>query len=178
MADEQYELLPHQLLSDLKYDVEALKKKLTQPDSKANELILEIESLKDSIHELHGIFKKALEKTDEEDVYKTIRNLNSRIDAVVSQNETIAKGMIAISDKLEDFMGKHPNPGMSRPMPMNTEIRPPQHSMGPPAFPGPGRIAPGPQMGPPSPPGPGGVDLPPPPRMGGDKKKSIGGMFR
>ena len=44
MADEEYEILPHQLLSDLKYDVEALKKKLSQPDAKANELILEIES--------------------------------------------------------------------------------------------------------------------------------------
>ena len=39
MAEAEYEILPHQLLSDLKYDVEALKKKLDQPDSKANELI-------------------------------------------------------------------------------------------------------------------------------------------
>ena len=40
---QEYEILPHKLISDLKYDVEALKKKLTQPDAKANELILEIE---------------------------------------------------------------------------------------------------------------------------------------
>jgi hypothetical protein len=173
MADEQYELLPHQLLSDLKYDVEALKKKLTQPDSKANELILEIESLKDSIHELHGIFKKALEKTDEEDIYKAIK----RIDEVVSQNETIAKGMIAISDKLEDFMSKQGSPGMARPKPISSpEMRPPQHSMGPPPPPGPGRVAPHPPMGPP---GPGGIDMPPPPpRMEGDKKRSLGGLFK
>ena len=61
MADDEYEILPHQLLQDLKYDVEALKKKLTQPDTKSNELILEIESLKDSVHDLNDIFKKALE---------------------------------------------------------------------------------------------------------------------
>ena len=62
MAEEEYEILPHQLLSDLKYDVEALKKKLTQPDNKINELILEIESLKDSIHELNIVFEKALQE--------------------------------------------------------------------------------------------------------------------
>lgn len=106
MADEDYEILPHQLLADLKYEVEALKKKLTQPDAKVNELILEIESLKDSIHELNVVFEKALQETKEEDISKIIRTINERMEAVVSQNETIAKGMIAISDKLDDFMQK------------------------------------------------------------------------
>ena len=110
MADQNYEILPHQLLEDLKYDVEALKKKLSEPEDKTNELILEIETLKDSIHELNDIFQKALEETHEEDIYKSISALNERIDNVISQNETIAKGMIAISDKLEDFMGKSQTP--------------------------------------------------------------------
>ena len=65
MAEEEYEILPHQLLSDLKTEVEALKKKLTQPDAKANELILEIESLKDSVHELNVVFEKAMEEMKE-----------------------------------------------------------------------------------------------------------------
>jgi len=104
MADTEYEILPHQLLNDLKYDVEALKKKLTEPDAKSNELILEIESLKDSIHELTIIFQKALEETKEEDSHLIIKKLNEKIQSVVSQNETIARGMVAISDKLEEFM--------------------------------------------------------------------------
>ena len=58
MAEDDYEILPHQLLADLKYDIEALKKRLSQPDSKMQELILEIESLKDSIHELNTVFKR------------------------------------------------------------------------------------------------------------------------
>ena len=105
---ENYEILPHKLLEDLKFDVEALKKKLTEPEAKTNELILEIETLKDSIHELNGIFSKALEHAKEEDAFKAIQRLNERIDTIVTQNETIAKGMIAISDKLETFM-KHQN---------------------------------------------------------------------
>ncbi len=102
-----YEILPHQLLEDLKFDVEALKKKLTEPEAKANELILEIETLKDAVHELNNVFNKALEHSKEEDAFKAIQRLNERIDTVVTQNETIAKGMIAISDKLEDFMHKN-----------------------------------------------------------------------
>mgnify|MGYP002640174927 CR=1 FL=1 len=104
MAGDDYEILPHNLLEDLKYDVEALKKKLQEPDTKTNELILEIESLKDSIHELNEVFKKALEVSSDEDVFKAVNNLNERIDAVVTQNETIARGMIAISDKVDQFI--------------------------------------------------------------------------
>ena len=104
MAGNDYEILPHSLLEDLKYDVEALKKKLQEPETKTNELILEIESLKDSIHELHEVFKKALDTTADEDVFAAVKNLNERIDAVVTQNETIARGMIAISDKVDQFI--------------------------------------------------------------------------
>jgi hypothetical protein len=104
MADKNFEILPHRLLEDLKFDVEALKKKLTEPDSTSEQLILEIESLKDSIHDLNSIFGKALEHTKEEDVFIAIKKLNERIDTVVTQNETIARGMIAISDKVEEFV--------------------------------------------------------------------------
>ncbi len=101
---EDYDILPHKLMQDLQTDVELLKKKLTEPETKMNELILEIETLKDSIHELTTVFDKALSDTKDEDVYSTITQLNNRLDSVITQNETIAKGMIAISDKVEDFV--------------------------------------------------------------------------
>jgi len=160
MTDAEYEILPHQLLQDLKYDVEALKKKLTAPDAKSNELILEIESLKDSIHELNGIFAKALEQTKDEDLGKTVQALNERLQTVVSQNETIAKGMIAISDKLEQFM--HSTPKVL-PQPQM------KHTMGPPQMEG-QRMAPPPQPD---------TDFPPPPPSGShEKKKLISGIFK
>lgn len=166
MADEEYEILPHQLLQDLKYDVESLKKKLTQPDKKAEELILEIESLKDSIHELTVIFQKALEETKEENLTAVVKTVNERLEAVVSQNETIAKGMIAISDKVEDWMSKQAS------LP-RTEVRPAglQHTMGAPPMQG-SRMAPMPMMGPsgmPAPP----FGMPPPPPGPGKKRTGL-----
>lgn len=164
MADDEYEILPHKLLSDLKYDVDALKDKITKPDAKANELILEIESLKDSIHELTTVFEKALEQTKEEDAGKTISTISEKLKTVVAQNETIAKGMIAISEKLEDFMSKQsshvgPSPQMRAPA---------QHSMGMPQSSMP-RMAPRPELE--TPPMPKGMPPPPP-----GKKRN--GLFR
>ncbi len=175
MADEDYEILPHKLLSDLKYDVEALKTKLTSPDSKTNELILEIESLKDSIHELNVVFEKALEQTKEEDGDKTIHSLNEKLKTVVMQNETIAKGMIAISDKLEDFMASQTSPMQGQ---MQTQMRSPmprvpvQHSMGMPPTEM-ARMAPRPEFEAPPAAMSGDDDFPPPP----PRKKMRSGLF-
>jgi len=163
MANEEYEILPHKLLEDLKYDVEALKKKLSQPDAKMNELLLEVEGLKDSIHDLNEIFKKALEETKGEDPANMMTVVSEKLQAVVAQNETIAKGMIAISDKLEDFMNKQS--GLSpRPPVGGAPIR---HNMsGPQPYPGTARMAPPPQMDVGN-----DMDLPPPPP--GNKRRGL-----
>src|SRR3989344_5315569 len=103
------EHLPHSLIVDLKHDVEALKKSLSHPDTKAHELILEIESMKDAVHQLNAIFNKALKEMKDEDITKTIQAITEKLNAVANQNETIAQGMVALSDKLDNFMGRQMN---------------------------------------------------------------------
>lgn len=183
MDNDDYEILPHQLLADLKSEVEGLKKKLTQPDAKANELMLEMESLKDSLNELTTIFQKALEDVKQEgDVSVQMKNLNNRIDNVVSQNEIIAKGMIAISDKLEDFIAKQKQASlMSPPIISQPSMNTPsvQHTMGMPMMdsnmprmaPMPSMELPPLQMQPSN-----DLDFPPPPPGFGARKR--GGLFK
>jgi hypothetical protein len=156
MADD-YEIIPHKLLSDLKYDVEALQKKLTQPDSKAEELLLELEQVKTATHDLTTVFTKALEEVKEEgDLPKKLDIITEKLEAVISQNETIAKGMIAISDKVEDFISHAGGPAPT-PQPRGPPV---QHNMGlPPSM---GKVAPFPG------------NMPPPPPPGGKKR---GGIF-
>ena len=176
MTNEDYEILPHKLLSDLKFEVEALKKKLTRPDAKANELILEIESMKDSIHELNVIFEKAMDEMKDEDSSKSLKNIKEKLNTVITQNETIARGMIAISDKLEEFMKSNARKPVT-PIPVySQQSQSIQHTMGPPS-PGPSRVAPTPM------PVTASVDMndnfpPPPPKMGGSKKRKLGGLFK
>ena len=164
-----HKTLSHEALSDIKYDVDALKKRIHHPESQAQELILEIESLKDSVHELNGIFKKALTEVKEDDVSKTLKVITERLEAVVTQNETIAKGMVAISDKLEDFMhAQGVNPISARPVSG-------RHTMGAPSMPGPSRMAPAPQVASPPMPSPSlGGDMPPPPPVFSEKSKKLG----
>jgi hypothetical protein len=182
MTDENYDLLPHKLLADLKEDVDSLRKKMNEPDQKINELILEIESMKDSINDLNTIFQKALAQTKDADPHQIIKVLAQRTETVLNQNETIAKGMVAISDKLEDWMETQ-HQVVNKPMPQHAPIAQqqqqmappqmgtPQHSMGPPEMPG-NRTAPMPSMEP-----QGTVDMPPPPPSS-SKKKIIGGLFK
>lgn len=162
---EDYEILPHQVLQDLKGEVEQLKKRLMQPDAKMNELILEIESMKDSIHELHAVFQKALDEAKGEDVSTTIRTLKEKVENVVSQNETIAKALIAISDKIDDFTSNREVRPMARP---GTPFQVPamQHNFGAPMMPGPARTAPPPMMAPPGM----GMGMPPPPPSASKRK--------
>jgi len=177
--DENYDILPHRLLSDLKYEVETLKKKLSEPDSKSQELILEIESLKDAVHELTVIFQKALEQTKgDADFQQMLGSLSNRLAQISDQNETIAKGMVAIADKVDSMGASSPSPMMPKPL-----MSPVQHTMGvPPSMSGPARIAP--KSGFPSTPSGspsfspslsmGGMDLPPPPPRIAAKR---GGLF-
>lgn len=153
MAQEEYEVIPHKLLHDLSYDVEALKKKLSAPDAKINELILEIESMKDVIHELNTIFAKALGESKSDSPSKLLTDLTQKVDMVITQNETIAKGMLAISDKVDEWMQKQagfPRPAQQHP----ASVPPVSHNMGAPnpLAATPARMAPPPSSFPPPPP--------------------------
>lgn len=136
---KQEHALAHDVVIELKHDVEALKKKLSQPDPKSHELILEIESLKDAVHKLNVIFEKALKETKEEDLFKTFQTMQDKLDHLINQNETIAQGMLALSDKLDNAVG--------RPMARMPGM-PVQHAMGAPSLSG--RTAPRPEMSMPS----------------------------
>ena len=78
------------------------------------------------------------------------------------QNETIAKALIAISDRMDDLI----NNRIGKPVQQTAQV---QHTMGMPDIPG-SRSAPRPMMPQFSAP----LDVPPPPpSFGGDKKRGL-----
>lgn len=159
---QEQEQLPQSLIAGLKHDVEALQKKLSHPDAKMHELILEIESLKDAVHQLNAIFDKALKEMKEEDITKTVHTLMEKVTMTAAQNETIAQGMVALSDKLDTFMTRQ----LGRVSAPSMQV---QHSMGTPAMSG--RFAPKPEMSMPSASEPAGFPPPPP---GPSSRKRVG----
>lgn len=158
------EHLPTRVLAELRHEVEALKKKISHPEAKMQELILEIESMKESVHELTTVFKKALEETKEQDFSKMLMGVQDSLQKVLGQNETIARGMVALSDKLEETPQKlsSPMPGMAR------------HSLDLPPSMGPVRMAPRPMA---SMLERSAEELPPPPKMM-EKKRVISEAFK
>ncbi len=191
MTSDDYELLPQQVIQDLKYEVEALKKRLSAPDAKINELILELESMKESMHDLHSIFQQALAevKGDDNTHSKKLDDSSSKIDILMQQNETIAKGMVAIADKVDDFVSKQnrspmqmPTQGNFQPQNYTSQSPSPQINMGMPPMGGPSRMAPQPNFAelPPLTPSASGQDEddfpPPPPGMTSGPKRR--GLFK
>ena len=167
---DDYELFPHKMIEELKFDIEALKKKLLEPDKAADELMAEMADLKEEIKELHNIFHETLTDIKEEDSAKLLKTMEGKIETVNTQNETIARGMIAISDKLEDFMAKSQSPAKiahTAVPPMGA--RPPMQN--------PREAAPTPEMPPgytgPTVPPPGAPGMPTPPPAPKPKREGI-----
>lgn len=166
---QEGEHLPQSLIVGLKHDVEALQKKLAHPDAKMHELILEIESLKDAVHQLNAIFEKALKEMKEEDIMKTFHAISEKVNTMSVQNETIAQGMVALSDKLDTFMTR--TLGSRVAASGSAPAMPVQHTMGTPMMPG--RMAPRPEVSMPSMPASEPAGLPPPP-PGPSSRKRVG----
>ena len=166
-----HEILPHKLLSELHNDVESIKKKMVSPEAKAQELVLEIESLKESIHELTTIFQKALEEMKEDDISKTLATMQEKLDATLKQNETIARSMLVISDKVDELVQQKYSPSEMPHLSAPAMIV--KHTMGMPAQMG--RM--GSRSEAPPLPDRGDMSVPLPPGKMADKKRSFGDIF-
>ncbi|MBD3203853.1 hypothetical protein GF327_06135 [Candidatus Woesearchaeota archaeon] len=105
MANDDYELLPHEEIRRLKNEISKLK---SSPEKKSDDLVNSMDSLGKSISSLLGVFKEAAEemKLDEHDsmmLSDKIDPLIRKIDLVLDQNEKIAKGIVAIADMVEEM---------------------------------------------------------------------------
>jgi TolA-binding protein len=162
---EDWEIIPHKILADLRDEVEALKQKLSKPQEE--ELMGSISDLKKSISELHSLFSTALQQmsheSESEHESKAVQDIIKQLSEVKQENQQIAKAMVAIADMVEELPRKidvarsrniAPKPTM-RPLAMPPINREPKMSKAPPMTPSP------------PPPFPSGPDMPPPPHSKG-----------
>ncbi len=113
MVEEEYELLPHKEIEELKKQLEILKKK---PDSLSGVTTVNMEQLNKSLNEFLNILKDAskemkAEGDDKESLSQKMEKLIGKLDEVVDQNEKIAEGLVSIAEMVSDFTkGKKPEP--------------------------------------------------------------------
>lgn len=120
MPEEDWEMVPHKILADLRDEVQALKEKIAQPEAPSKELGNAITTLQSSIKQLLDIFSTALTNIKEEpnaqqELRILIQSLNGRLSNLERQNEQIAKALIAFSGILDDVKRHEAEP---RPMNM------------------------------------------------------------
>ena len=185
---DDYEVIPHKVLKDLKGEIEQLKDKLSEPETPTDQIVSSMDDLKKSITSLQQLFATAIEymKSDEEGfaIGKSLQKLSDRLDAIEAQNKQIAKGIVTVADMLEEEMDNRkmskplqkpaapiPSP-FSEPAPLRAPPASPPPSMGPPGLPPlgapPGNSAP-PPLGAPA--APTALGVPPP------KPKGKEGIF-
>ncbi|MFC1800861.1 hypothetical protein ACFLZB_00140 [Nanoarchaeota archaeon] len=185
---EEYEIIPHQILSDLRDEIELLKEKLTKPeDEVGKELLVSMAEVKNTIHDFMEAIKIALKeiKTDEKgDAGAALKGMSKKIDQLAKQNEEIATALVSIVETLRrppmapPIRVAPPVPRVPPRMPAHSPMPPPpgrSPSMPPPPPPAPsGRPTPTAHLAPPPSGAPMPSEMPPPP---GPHKKGLLGMF-
>ena len=184
MADDDYDLLPHRQINELRGLVQELKNKVDRASPK--ELIDSMESLTKSIDSLMNLFKQAADEMRYEEKEEILsggsehKAINEKLDGVLEQNKIIADGMVAVSNMVRDFAGKQRKQQDAQ-APKPQQFQPGfQPSMRAPNFPQPSfqpqfaPMPPRPQM-----PAPGFMEEPPLPDFEEEpRKKGLFGMFK
>jgi hypothetical protein len=172
MPEEDWELIPHKILAELRDEVHTLKDKMSQPSTR-KDMVMAMKDLRASIDKMHSIFQTALESSEEDEV-------NKRLSAIEKQNEQIARALVTVADLVEGITGKHLSPHQASVTPrpqtsMQSRMAPPiQVASRPPVGMAPMPPSMRPPMMTPSAPAPGGTSGMPPPPPAPTKK----GFFR
>ena len=167
MADDDYDLLPHRQINELRGLVQDLKNKVDRASPK--ELIDSMDALTKSIDSLIALLKQAADEMRYEEKEEILsggsehKAINEKLDRILEQNKIIADGMVAVSNMVRDFAGKQ-RKQQAAPAPKPQQFQPSfQPSMRAPSFPQPGfqpqfnaPMPPRPQM-----PSPGFIEEPP-----------------
>jgi len=124
MVDEPYDMLPHKEIVELKKQLKELKSSTGKKPSQ--ELLNSMNTLTKSIDSLLKLFTKTAEELKhEEESPGNLKAIDEKLNEVIEQNKTIAEGVVAISDSVNDFIENqrsrprqqsfYPRPGFSPP---------------------------------------------------------------
>ncbi|MBW2963463.1 hypothetical protein KY306_01675 [Candidatus Woesearchaeota archaeon] len=187
IKDESYEIIPHQILSDLRDEIDAVKQRLATPVGELEkEMLASMAELKNSINQLNAMVKQASKEVAQEE--KTgaafqLKRLNDKMDKIGNQNQQIASALLSVANMVERALKKPmpipppkpmgpPRMEMPKPMPPPGPMPPPRAPMPPP-----GPMPPEPSMMGEMPPPP-GPELPPGAEFEPKKKGLLGMLFK
>ena len=133
-GDEEYELVPHKIVSELKKEVQDLKQNPLGSSTSGHDLQGSMNSLAHSINDLVTLFKDAtdqmrMEEKDSQVLSKRMEPMLDKLDTIIDQNHKIAKGILAVADMLHEHLRHKPKvepaPQRIAPPPLRQPMRQP-----------------------------------------------------
>jgi len=142
MDRDDYTLMSSKDVSELKQDVNYLKKNPLGGTKAGKSLQDSLDRLNDNIEKLVDIFKEAsdmvkMEEHEEKHLLQKIDPIEGRLSNLEAQNEKIAKGILAVADMVSEKKSSGGFPALKplpKPMPRSVPKLPPMGSV--PARPG------------------------------------------
>lgn len=105
--EDEYELLPHEEVEQLRKDVNHLKKNPFGEGKDSQDLIASINDLKHAVESLHALFAQANQEMVH-DYHAT--NLKEHFKIISQQNEHIAEGIVSVANLLAQQMAPPQTP--------------------------------------------------------------------
>jgi hypothetical protein len=126
LPDEDYEILPHEEIEHLRKEVEKLKASPFVHGEHGENLLRAITELNENISSLVKLFKEADEKMAQ--YYQQTNPAQAMLD-IKQQNETLAKGMLALADLMRKQTEQRTPVPEPRPAPVQASPMPPDPMM-------------------------------------------------
>lgn len=104
MANDEYELVPHKDIVELKEELNRLRGKPTRALRSVDNSVDELNKKLDRMLLLFDEASRQMneEETEEHQIMKKLLRLESKVDTVSEQNEKIAEAILAIADMIGD----------------------------------------------------------------------------
>ena len=121
MEEEEYELMPHHELDQLRREIEDLKHHPLGETPSGNELLRAVQELNQSVKALTTLFKIAAEqvgtgKTHEETEIHKFEPMTHKMNELIEQNKKLAAGIVSVADLLKEKTTEtKPQPAQAQP---------------------------------------------------------------
>lgn len=113
MADEEYEILPHKEVQELKEQLHQLKSFDVAPTKR---LTVNLVELNTKIEKLLGIFEEAGRQISVEEggltFQEKMKPIFEKMNKILEQNSEIAEGIVAVADMVKEFRADLENKGI------------------------------------------------------------------
>jgi len=126
-TDEDYEILPHEEIEELRRAVEKIKKDPLGEELEGKTLLEAVDELNDNIKKLIHIFTGAQEELIKEYSEASPAKMLKEIS---SQNSKIAEGILGLADMIKELKKPIPQMTMNKPQTTQRPQYPPQASQG------------------------------------------------